>query len=190
MIQPILVIITIIMILLMAAVAMLASILAAKEKNPLNSSMRNFSMLLLGYLFFAFLQYYCQENSYSVTSMKVLGCFADVCYFIFVAYWVKILMEFSENTEIINPKTLWVVTLLYGFVSEAIVLLKGQYGALTGIFSIKDPIYVAILVIINGAYGIWILIGSGRYFAFAHKNLPMGRKKNGVFFLVDSYVFI
>lgn len=184
MVQPVLVACTIVMILLMGCTAMLAAILSMRKKRAVHNDLRNLSFFLLVYMLFAFFQYYFQQNLSWIAGIKLTGCLADICYFVFLLCWVKILAEFSSNRERAGRRFLAAGTLVYGTGVELIVLVCGQYSASTGEFFMEDGIWKTVLLLANGGYGLWVLaIGLG-YFAgaFEKKTEDSGNRKGACIF--------
>ncbi|NLD10467.1 MAG: hypothetical protein GX671_01745, partial [Clostridiales bacterium] len=179
MIEPVLVIFTIIMILLMAVAAMLAVILAAGKNSSVNRGMRNVSIILLGYMIFAFLQYYFQKNMMSEAYVKIPGCLADACYFMLVSGWLYIIDEFADNVRTIKIKSVFIVTALYGTAAELIVILAGTCEKDTpGIF-VEDMLWRSILMVINALYGLFIFVLGSRYFVLSLRNPARDYHRSG-----------
>lgn len=160
---------TIIMILLMTILTTLALIFSIRQKSKLNCSLRNFSILLLCYLLFAFLQYYGQQGTQNIAYMKAMGCLADICYFAFIITWIEILAEFSQK-KLVNRNLLYSTVILYGVMAEAFVLMKGHYDPVTWQLVIYDSAPRLILSLLNTIFDSWILFISGYYLILALKN--------------------
>lgn len=161
--QPFLVILVILMILLMTATAVLAVIFAAKKKSLVNDSIRNLSLLLLCYFLFVFLQYYFQHNTSAVVLMKFTGVLGDICYFWFIACWIYVLRNFSQNNTLLHTKTLFLATAIYGVLTELIVVFAATYPSPHFDFTIVSPLWKYCLLFVNAAYDLWILCLASRF---------------------------
>ena len=84
MIEPGLMIGTIVMILLMGAVSMIAVIFAARKPTSINKGMRTMSILMVCYMLAAFMKYYLQICESAARWIMLAGCLSDVLYFVFI----------------------------------------------------------------------------------------------------------
>lgn len=179
MIEPVLVVFTIVMILLMSTAAVLVLIFSKKNPSSLNKSFRNFSVLLLAYLLAAFLQYYFQYNDLGYTIVKLLGCISDICYFMFIVSWMNIIIELSGRKIKIGKKTIILITAVYGLLAEAIVIFAGSCSSQLWVIIERD-IWRTVLAVLNGIYGILVLAFSIAYMCcnIIYKDSGYGRKSS------------
>ncbi|MDO4545559.1 MAG: helix-turn-helix transcriptional regulator [Bacillota bacterium] len=180
MIEPALVVFTILMLILMAAVAVLAAIFAAGKNTQINRSMRNLSLMLLFYMIFAFLQHYFQQNLLGEVPVKLSGCIADICYFSLVAGWLRIVYEFAGNAKAGTIKRIFTITVIYGLMAELIVILAGEYDVTTAELFIGDILWRTALMVINGRYAVFILVLGIKQMVLSFRGDKKKYEKKGV----------
>lgn len=191
MIGPFLILSTIVMTLLMFMVALLALVFAARKKNPLNQSMRSLTLLFFAYFLFAFFHYYFQQINVSVSSIKLLGCFADLCFCLMVVCWLDVIMNFAGRKPIADKKIITIVTLIYIFVVEAIVLLKAEYKMDIDNYYIPDPGWRYTVIALNSIFAFAVIALTTIYLVKSVKYQEKGSMRNGsLFFTVTLIVYM
>lgn len=188
MIEPILVIATIIMILLMGSVVVLAVIFAQRKRDALHKHMRTLSVLLLVYMLCAFLQFYFRWNQFGAFLIKSFGCLGDIFYCLFIVSWIQIVMEFSGKLPQISVKAAAWITALYGISAELIVIFTGSYDADIMCVVIAGPVWRRILLALNGAYAMMVLLFGGVHFVVSFRTQEKGYRRNGALFFSGMLV--
>ena len=178
----------VVMMLIMAGVAMLAVIGAKKQNTPINRSLSSFTLFILGYHLFAFSQYYFRENSDWGFVVKMTGCLADICFFAFIVSWLLILAELSDYKSIVSKRMLVAVTAVYGCAAELIVFFAGDFNDAARVVTVGMSAGQTMLVLLNGAYGVWILMLGIRYFIFSFRKMEKSYKKKQMLFFSGMLV--
>lgn len=138
MIEPVMMIGTIIMILLMGTVALLALILAARKPTSLNRGLRTMSILMLCCILAAFMKYYLQISESGAGWIMLDGCISDVLYFVFIVSWIYVIGEFTGQLRVFSVRSAAAITAVYGICAEAIVLFASSYDYELDLFIVES----------------------------------------------------
>ncbi|MGN0672520.1 MAG: LuxR C-terminal-related transcriptional regulator [Anaerovoracaceae bacterium] len=190
-IGPFLIISTIVMTLLMFMVALLALVLAARKRNPINKSMCSLTLLFFAYFLFAFFHYYFQQINVSVPSIKLLGCFSDLCFCMMVICWLDVIMNFAGRKPLVDKRIITIITLIYIFIVETIVLIKAEYHLDTDISYIPDAGWRYTVIGLNSLFAAAVISIAAIYLVKSIKNHEKGYMRNGsLFFSVMLIVYM
>ena len=179
MIEPALMVGTIIMVLLMGSVSLIAVIFAARKPSPVNKGLRALSLLLLCYMLAAFIKYYFEMYGLSAEYVKWLNCAADIVYLAFIVSWLYVIGEFAGRNSIFRIKPAVIITLIYGIFAEAIVILGSSYNYECSAFIIESTMWRNVLLILNGCYDASIIIAAAVQLALSFRSADRGYKRNG-----------
>lgn len=182
MIEPGLMIGTIVMILLMGAVSMIAVIFAARKPTSINKGMRTMSILMVCYMLAAFMKYYLQICESAARWIMLAGCLSDVLYFVFIIGWFYVIGEFCGHMHIFSMRKVTAITVLCGVCAELIVIFGSSYDYDLDMFIVGEGFWKDVLLIVNGAYAIAIIGIAAVQLVYAVRTIDRGYKRNGVLF--------
>lgn len=158
----------VVMILIMGAVTVLAIISSLKSGTLLSRRLRDLSGALLSYMILGAIQYFFLEYQNNTQADKLFTCLADISYYLFLICWMKVIMTVSENEKILRPRTMYIVTAVYGLFVEAVILFAATYSR-SGAFSVEAAFWQAALVAANALYVLWLILVNLRYLYFTYK---------------------
>lgn len=179
---PVLFIASIAIIMIMTAVTLIAVIVSMKSKNDINRGLRNLSFFLLMHLVLSFLQYYFQHSFINSALLKCFGVFADIFYFGFIAAWlytITAFAAFSSRKSKINIKWITIVILLYGILSEGIILFAGHYQTDTGSLYFEQAILTSCMTALNAIFALAVILISAAFLFRAIRSCEKGLYRNG-----------
>lgn len=179
---PVLLIGSIAIIMIMTAVTLIAVIVSMKSKNDINQGLRNLSFFLLMHLVLSFLQYYFQHSFINSALLKCLSVFADIFYFGFIAAWlytITAFAAFSSRKRGINIKWVTIGILLYGIMSESIILFAGRYQADTGSLYFEQAILTSCMTALNAIFALAVILISAASLFLSIRSCEKGIYRNG-----------
>lgn len=161
-------------------VTTLTIILSVKKKTLLNNTLKIFSIAFLFYVLFEFCIYYLINNQ---TSNNILFAFihiSNLCYFIYILCWIKLLQLLCNNFRIFDTKLLTYITIIYATIAELIGAFTTEYDPIHYSYKIEEGIGKVILTGGNIIFSIFILIIACGYVIYAMKNLEKSKERNAV----------
>lgn len=186
MIKPSLMIATIIMLLLMFAVALIAIILAAKKPNSLNKAMRCLTIAFFAYLFIAFLHFYFRITEMDFRSICGLSVLSDASFFVLILAWLRVISVFDNRDKPSLRRARIAVTAGYAAAAEGIICIFGEYSSECGTIIIEQSGLKYLLVALNGLFALAVIIYTGLSAYRALRLMEKGSTRNGVLFFSVS----
>ncbi|MGN0702666.1 MAG: LuxR C-terminal-related transcriptional regulator [Lentihominibacter sp.] len=186
MLKPSLMIATIIMLLLMFAVALIAIILAAKKPNSLNKAMRCLTMAFFAYLFIAFLHFYFRITGMDFRSICGLSVLSDAGFFVLILAWLRVITVFDNRDKPFMRKTRIAVTAAYAAIVEGIICIFGEYNGEYGSIIIEQPGLKYLIVALNGLFALAVILYTAVFTYRALRLMEKGSTRNGVLFFSVS----
>ena len=186
MIKPYLMIATIVMLLLMFAVALIAIILAAKKPNSLNKAMRCLTIAFFAYLFITFLHFYFQITGMDYRSVFGLSVLSDSSFFVLILAWVRVITVFDNRDKPYLRKTRLVITAVYAATVEGSICIFGEYNVENGTIIIEQAGMKYLLIALNGLFALAVILYAAVFAYRAIRLMEKGSTRNGVLFFSVS----
>lgn len=177
--QYLLMIIYIFALVLGTVVTTLAFVFSVKNKTELNVKLRVFSISFLLYVIFEFGIYYLTNTTIQVNLLNLLIHACNICYFIYIVYWVLILQLLS-NKSVIKEKPLKIFNLFYAIFAEGVGLFLYNFDPSTNFYGIKEGLWRDLLSVGNLLYGLLIIFFSVRFIHYGITKMGRSKKRNAV----------
>ena len=177
--QYLLMIIYIFALVLGTVVTTLAFVFSVKNKTELNVKLRVFSISFLLYVIFEFGIYYLTNTAIQVNLLNLLIHACNICYFIYIVYWVLILQLLS-NKSVIKEKPLKIFNLFYAIFAEGVGLFLYNFDPSTNFYGIKEGLWRDLLSVGNLLYGLLIIFFSVRFIHYGITKMGRSKKRNAV----------
>ena len=188
--QYLLIIIYIFALILGTVVTTLAFIFSVKNRTELNVKLRVFSIAFLLYTIFEFGIYYLTNTTIRVSALNFLIHACNICYFIYIIYWVLILQVLSDKF-IIKEKAIKIFTLFYAIFAEGVGLVLYYFDPATNFYGIKEGLGKDLLSVGNFLYGLLIIYLASRFIHYAFTKMERSKKRNAVFsFAILLFVYM
>lgn len=135
-------------------------------------------ILILIYLAVEYFVIYQISQNQIDGPVRILMMFTNVCYYLFIYYWLMLLAELSSYKF---HKRLYIVLFAgYGIAMETIGTLYGEFQPDTGTYYAEAGIAKTILIGTNLCFALWIIFLAARYLITGIRHMEKGEKRKGV----------
>lgn len=177
--QYLLMIIYIFALVLGTVVTTLAFVFSVKNRTDLNVKIRVFSIAFLLYIVFEFGIYYLTNTEIQVSLLNILIHACNICYFIYIVYWV-IILQILSNKSLIKEKPLKIFTLCYAIFAEGVGIFLYNFDPSTNFYGIKEGLWRDLLSVSNFLFGLLIIYFSISFIHFGITKMVRGKKRKAV----------
>lgn len=175
--QYLLMIVYIFALVLGTVVTTLAFVFSVKNKTPLNLKLRVFSIAFLLYVVFELGIYYLISTTIQVNLFNILVHGCNICYFIYIIYWILIL-QIVSGKEIIREKSIKIFTLLYAILAEGAGVFLYSFDPTSNFYAIKEGLARDLLSLGNFVYGLFIIYLASRFMHYGFMKMEKSKQRN------------